>query len=61
MLAASLKMKMAYAVWSRGKTTGISIDVVNDDKWNPHVLDFIYNHCFVCVRVLNTGLSRIKI
>jgi hypothetical protein len=34
-------MKMAYALWSREKTTGISIDVVNDDKWNPHVLDFI--------------------
>ena len=42
-------MRMAYEVWSRGKTTGISIDVVNDDKRNPHVLDLIYNHCFVCV------------
>ena len=32
LLAASLKIKMGYAVWSREKTTGISIDVVNDDQ-----------------------------
>jgi hypothetical protein len=52
---------MTYEVWSRGKTTGISIDVVNGDQWNPHALDFIYNHCFVCVCFLNTGSSRNKI